>query len=66
MPKEGEPLVEVRAHSEGGDGAVVQVEISSSLSGKSLLFVFHYIANSLSLSVSFFCYGGGLSNLKAL
>lgn len=28
MPKDGEYVVEVRAHSEGGDGAVAQVRIS--------------------------------------
>uniref|UniRef100_A0A8C4XZ85 Contactin-1 n=1 Tax=Gopherus evgoodei TaxID=1825980 RepID=A0A8C4XZ85_9SAUR len=45
VPRDGEYIVEVRAHSEGGDGEVAQIKISGRICGKTLSL-------SLCLSVS--------------
>ncbi|XP_062403149.1 contactin-1a isoform X2 [Sardina pilchardus] len=46
VPKDGDPMVEVRAYTEGGDGAVAQVRISGSQLGGAGM-----VAPSLSLAV---------------
>ncbi len=43
--KKGEYLVEVRAHSEGGDGAVAQVRIAGKTSAWRHYAPFHFIQN---------------------